>query len=84
VVVGLGLVPVRAEVERPGGDGTVVTALPAGRLEAGSMVTLTVGVAPTAADPGPQPVTSSTAKPKPKPKPKPGHGHGKAKGHHKK
>ncbi len=47
-LVRLGLVPVRAEAERPGGDGTVITALPAGRLKVGSIVTLTVGVEPSA------------------------------------
>jgi beta-lactam-binding protein with PASTA domain len=47
-LVRLGLVPVRAEAERPGGDGTVITALPAGRLKIGSIVTLTVGVEPSA------------------------------------
>ena len=45
ILVGLGLVPLRNEVARPGGDGTVVTALPVGRLAAGTIVTLTVGTA---------------------------------------
>ncbi len=49
-LVGLGLVPARRDVERPGGDGTVVTAMPVGRLPIGTTVTLTVGVEPTAAD----------------------------------
>lgn len=43
VLVRLGLVPVRNDVPRPGGDSTVVTALPGGRLATGTMVTLTVG-----------------------------------------
>ncbi len=44
-VVRQGLVPVRNDVPRPGGDGTtVVTALPAGRLATGTAVTLTVGI----------------------------------------
>lgn len=46
-LVSLGMVPVRREAERPGADGTVVTALPQGRLKVGSMVTLTVGVPPS-------------------------------------
>jgi beta-lactam-binding protein with PASTA domain len=47
LLVSLGMVPVRREAERPGADGTVVTALPQGRLKVGSMVTLTVGVPPS-------------------------------------
>ena len=43
ILVRLGLVPVRNDVPRPGGDGSVVTAIPAGRLATGTMVTLTVG-----------------------------------------
>ncbi len=35
-LVGLGLVPARRDVERPGGDGTVVTAKPVGRLPLGT------------------------------------------------
>lgn len=42
-LVRLGLVPVRHDVPRPGGDSTVVTAIPAGRLDTGTLVTLTVG-----------------------------------------
>lgn len=61
ILVGLGLVPVRNDVSRPGGDGTVVTALPAGRLETGTMVTLTVGQAGvvTGTAPAPAPAPSS-------------------------
>ena len=44
VLVRLGLVPVRNDVPRPGGDNTVVTARPAGRLDTGTTVTLTVGM----------------------------------------
>ena len=63
ILVRLGLVPVRNEVSRPGGDGTVVTALPVGRLRTGTMVTLTVGLdgAVTEAAPTPSaPATSSS------------------------
>lgn len=66
VLVSLGLVPERAEVVRPGGDGsTVVTAAPTGRLPVGTTVTLNVGTAPT----------ETTAPMTPGPSPK-GHGHG--------
>ena len=42
-LVRLGLVPARRDVPRPGGDGTVVTAVPSGRMAVGTMVTLNVG-----------------------------------------
>ena len=63
-LVGLGLVPVRQEVTRPGADGTVVTAMPAGRLDVGSLVTLSIGVPPevdTAVTPSTTTATSSPA-----------------------
>ncbi|MFC6285068.1 protein kinase [Nocardioides sp. GCM10027113] len=41
-----GMVPIRQRAQRPGADGTVVTALPNGRLELGTMVTLTIGFDP--------------------------------------
>jgi serine/threonine-protein kinase len=72
VLVAHGLVPVRQDVERPGGDGTVVTATPVGRLPVGTTVTLTVGVAPSRPTPGMTPSAGKPDKPK---------GHGKAKGH---
>jgi serine/threonine-protein kinase len=48
-VVELGLVPRREQVTRTDGAGTVVDVGPAGRLTLGSLVTLTVGVAPVPA-----------------------------------
>jgi tRNA A-37 threonylcarbamoyl transferase component Bud32 len=51
-VVELGLVPRRGQVTRTAGAGTVVDVGPAGRLRLGSLVTLTVAVAP---EPAPEP-----------------------------
>jgi serine/threonine-protein kinase len=50
-VVELGLVPRREDVARANGAGTVVDAGPARRLRLGSMVTLTMAVAPAATVP---------------------------------
>jgi len=77
-LVALGLVPDRVEVERPGGDGTVVTALPIGRLQLGAIVTLTVGVEPSAPTPGLAPAVKKVKPPKPHKPPKPPKGHGKS------
>jgi serine/threonine-protein kinase len=71
VLVGLGLVPSRRDVERPGADGTVVTATPSGRLPLGSTVTLSVGVEPA------EPTTGMTPVGPAKPPKSAGHGHGK-------
>jgi hypothetical protein len=57
-------------VERPGGNGTVVTATPVGRLPLGTTVTLNVGVEPT------EPTAGMTAVGPAKPPKPPGHGHG--------
>jgi serine/threonine-protein kinase len=56
-VVALGLVPRRGQVTRATGAGTVVDVGPAGRLRLGSLVTLTVAVAPKPA-PLPAPVAA--------------------------
>ena len=58
-LVELGLVPARRDVELPGGDGTVATARPAGRMPIGTTVTLTVGIEPAA------PTTGATTAPTP-------------------
>jgi serine/threonine-protein kinase len=60
VLVRLGLVPARRDVPRPGGDGTVVTAVPSGRLPVGTMVTLNVGTSDGVVpdDEGPRPTGS--------------------------
>ena len=68
-LVGLGLVPARRDVERPGGDGSVVSALPVGRLPIGTAVTLSVGVEPAEPTAGMTPVGPA--------KPSNSHGHGK-------
>jgi hypothetical protein len=80
-LVALGLVPARLDVERPGGDGSVVTASPDGRLPLGATVTLTVAAEPST--PGVPEEVAPAEKPKPpqagkhhKP-PKPPKGHGK-------
>lgn len=70
-LVELGLVPTRDEVVRPGGQGLVSGVRPSGRVELGTMVTLTVASAPEQSVPAPvtSTVTSSPTK-----------GHGKAGG----
>lgn len=61
VLVEQGLVPLRRDVVRPGADGrTVVTVVPAGRVDVGSTITLNVGVEAETATPAPEPATSGS------------------------
>jgi eukaryotic-like serine/threonine-protein kinase len=83
-LVQLGLVPARRDVERPGADGSVVTAAPYGRMPIGSVVTLAVGVEPAAPTPAMTSEPAGHAKPpKPEKEPKPPKEHGPGKGHKK-
>jgi predicted Ser/Thr protein kinase len=78
-LVALGLVPVRADVIRAGGTDLVAGARPTGRLEVGSMVTLTVASAP-AVDPAVDPGAGSGSGTDDGTRGKPGKGEGRGKG----